>query len=67
MILQFEHFEQKQGRKTYLFVIEGEVLLNGDIELNRRDDARITDVDHLTLQAKQDAFLLLIDLPGGED
>ncbi|MGX9134889.1 pirin family protein [Rummeliibacillus sp. JY-2-4R] len=61
------HFEQEKGRRTYLFVIEGEVLLNGDIILNRRDDARITDLDHLTIKATQDAFLLLIDLPGGED
>lgn len=60
-------FEQPAGRKIYLFVIEGEVLLNGDVSLKRRDDARITDLPKLTIEAKQDAFFLLIDLPGGEE
>ncbi|MDM5332106.1 pirin family protein [Ureibacillus composti] len=60
------HFEQGQGRKIYVFVIEGEVRLNDEVTLQRRDDARITDLHALTLQAKQDSFILLIDLPGGE-
>jgi len=60
------HFEQGQGRKIYVFVIEGEVGLNDEVTLQRRDDARITDLHALTLQAKQDSFILLIDLPGGE-
>ena len=59
------HFQQQEGRKIYLFVIEGEVLLNDDVTLQKRDDARITDLHELTLQAKQDSFFLLIDLPGG--
>jgi redox-sensitive bicupin YhaK (pirin superfamily) len=61
------HFEQQEGRKIYLFVIEGEILLNGDVTVQKRDDARITDLPALTLQAKQDSFFLLIDLPGGEE
>ena len=61
------HFQQQEGRKIYLFVIEGEVLLNNDVTLQKRDDARITDLHELTLQAKQDSFFLLIDLPGGEE
>lgn len=60
------HFEQEQGRKIYVFVIEGEVGLNDKVTLQRRDDARITDLHALTIQAKQDSFILLIDLPGGE-
>lgn len=60
-------FQQEEGRKIYLFVIEGEVSLNGDVMLQRRDDARITDLHSLTIQAKQDAFILVIDLPGGEE
>ncbi|MFY0741273.1 pirin family protein [Solibacillus silvestris] len=59
-------FQQEEGRKIYVFVIEGEVSLNGDVTLQRRDDARITELHSLTLKAKQDAFILLIDLPGGE-
>ena len=61
------HFQQQEGRKIYLFVIEGEVLLNDDVTLQKRDDARITDLHDLTLHAKQDSFFLLIDLPGGEE
>lgn len=61
-------FQQEEGRKIYLFVIEGEVSLNGgEVTLQRRDDARITDLHTLSIQAKQDAFILLIDLPGGEE
>lgn len=60
------HFQQEKGRKIYVFVIEGEVSLNGEVTLQRRDDARITDIHSLTIQAKQDSFILLIDLPGGE-
>ncbi|MER2028662.1 MAG: pirin family protein [Solibacillus sp.] len=59
-------FQQEEGRKIYVFVIEGEVSLNGDVTLQRRDDARITDLHSLTIHAKKDAFILLIDLPGGE-
>ena len=59
------HFQQQEGRKIYLFVIDGEVSFNDDVNLLRRDDARITDLHALTLQAKQDSFFLLIDLPGG--
>lgn len=61
------HFQQEEGRKIYLFVIEGEVSINNEMILQRRDDARITDLHKLTIQAKQDSFLLLIDLPGGEE
>lgn len=60
-------FKQSEGRRIYLFIIEGEVSLNGDITLQKRDDARITELHELKLQAKQDSFFLLIDLPGGAD
>jgi redox-sensitive bicupin YhaK (pirin superfamily) len=59
-------FRQQAGRKIYLFVIDGELLINGDVTLQKRDDARITDLHDLTLTAKQDSFFLLIDLPGGD-
>ncbi|EKN70372.1 Pirin-like protein [Neobacillus bataviensis LMG 21833] len=61
------HFQQEAGRKIYLFIIEGEISLNSDVTLQKRDDARITDLHELTLQAKQDSSFLLIDLPGGEE
>ncbi|SOC08611.1 hypothetical protein SAMN05880501_105113 [Ureibacillus xyleni] len=60
-------FEQQVGRKIYLFVIEGSFTINEEVTLNERDDARITELHEITLQAKQDSFILLIDLPGGEE
>ncbi|HWO98649.1 MAG TPA: pirin family protein [Bacillus sp. (in: firmicutes)] len=59
-------FQQEEGRKIYVFTIEGELLLNNHSALKRRDAARISDIHELTIQANQDAFFLLIDLPGGE-
>ncbi|TSI11046.1 pirin family protein [Lysinibacillus sp. BW-2-10] len=61
------HFQQQKGRKIYVFIIEGEVMLNDELTAHARDDIRITELHDLTLQAKQDAFFLLIDLPGGEE
>lgn len=56
-------FEQQSGRKIYVFVIEGSVMLN-DEQLNRRDAARITEVTQLLIRANNgDAKLMLIDLP----
>ncbi|NMO94336.1 pirin family protein [Paenibacillus lemnae] len=60
-------FHQQEGRRIYVFLIEGEVLIQNEVTLAQRDEVRITDLHELTLKAKQDAFFLLIDLPGGED
>lgn len=46
-------FQQKEGRKIYVFAIEGEVSLNDGVTLQRRDDARITDIHSLTIHAKK--------------
>lgn len=59
-------FKQDNGRKMYVFVIDGELTLNHDSVLNRRDDARITETPELKIEANQDSFFMLIDLPGGE-
>jgi len=59
-------YKQDNSRKIYVFVIEGALNLNNDTVLNRRDDARITDTPALKIEAKQDSFFMLIDLPGGE-
>ncbi|WP_282941612.1 pirin family protein [Paenibacillus sp. RC67] len=56
-------FQQEPGRRMYVFVIEGSLVLNGSYQLNRRDAARITDVTDLELHTEQGATLLLIDLP----
>ncbi|MEK4798817.1 pirin family protein [Thermoactinomyces sp. FSL K6-2592] len=56
-------FEQKENRRIFFFVIEGDVLLNGDHVLKRRDSARITDVSSLTAETDKGCFVVLIDLP----
>lgn len=55
-------FEQSEGRRVFLFVIEGSLLVN-NIQLKRRDTARIESLSQLTIRAEEDAFLMLIDLP----
>jgi quercetin 2,3-dioxygenase len=59
-------FRQEKGRKIYIFTIEGELGLNQESTLARRDDARIIDTEELTITSNQDSFFMLIDLPGGE-
>lgn len=59
-------FKQKKGRKIYIFTIEGEISINGDSLLKRRDAARISDQHEITIKGNQDSFFLLMDLPGGE-
>jgi len=56
-------FNQEAGRKIFLFVIEGEVTLNGQHPMKRRDSARVTEVEELKIEAGSDAKLMLIDLP----
>ena len=50
------------GRKAYLFVIAGEVNLNGQV-LSNGDQARLADETDLKISAAKDSELLLIDLP----
>lgn len=55
-------FVQAEGRRVFLFVIEGKLLVNGH-ELGRRDTARIQDVSELEIAALDEAFFMVIDLP----
>jgi quercetin 2,3-dioxygenase len=55
-------FTQQAHRKIFIFVIEGEVTLNNEAKLNKRDSARITDVSELSIKANTDAKFMLIDL-----
>ncbi|QRG66334.1 pirin family protein [Brevibacillus choshinensis] len=55
-------FEQEEGRRVFLFVIEGKLAVNGH-ELGKRDTARIQDVSELAITALDEAFFMLIDLP----
>lgn len=56
-------FTQESGRKIYLFVIEGELDLNKQFNLSKRDTARITETPTLHIQARKGTRFLLIDLP----
>ncbi len=55
-------FGQEEGRRVFLFVIEGKLSVNGH-ELGKRDTARIQDVSELAITALDEAFFMLIDLP----
>lgn len=55
-------FEQKTDRRTFVFVIEGELEVQGE-KLKRRDSARIENETNLTLATNVGATFLLIDLP----
>ena len=59
-------FHQEVGRKMYVFVIEGELLLNNELVLKSRDTARVSDLTNLTMKAKKETFFLFMDLAGGE-
>ncbi|MGM7683173.1 pirin family protein [Cytobacillus sp. Hm23] len=56
-------FTQDKDRKTLIFVIEGELLLNGNTTLNKRDSARIVDVTSLNIHGVGQSRFMLIDLP----
>jgi len=56
-------FTQAKGRRIFLFVIEGNLTVNSDTVLNKRDSARITNIHELTLTANSHSRFMLIDLP----
>lgn len=56
-------FIQQEGRRIFLFMIHGKVLLNGEVQLGKRDSARITQTTALTIKSEENARLMLIDLP----
>ncbi|KKK38134.1 pirin [Mesobacillus campisalis] len=58
-------FQQKPGRKMYVFVIEGELALNHEFLVGQRDSARLSDLEELKIRSTKDTFFLLMDL-GGE-
>ncbi|KAF6509614.1 Pirin N-terminal [Geobacillus stearothermophilus] len=59
-------FTQPEGRNIFVFVIEGDLALNGEAHLERRDAARITDTPALRLVTNEGAQFMLIDLPKEE-
>jgi len=59
-------FSQEQGRNIYIFVIEGDLSIQGQGEkeiLNNRDAARITNLHQIEVSSTEGARWMLIDLP----
>jgi redox-sensitive bicupin YhaK (pirin superfamily) len=56
------HHETAPGRRTYCYVIEGEIVLDG-VVLGAGDQARVEALPALELKASGPAELVLIDLP----
>jgi len=52
-----------QGRKAYLFVIDGKIQLNDRNSLETRDVARIENETKLSIKADRPTELILLDLP----
>jgi len=52
----------KPGRRAFLYVIGGEVTLNGE-KLSAGDQARVTDVTKLEIASVRESEVILIDLP----
>ncbi|MFD0674417.1 pirin family protein [Cohnella sp. GCM10027633] len=56
-------FTQAAGRNVYVFNLEGELVLNDETLLERRDAAQITGLQRLNVSAAKEAHFMLIDLP----
>ncbi|WP_150265307.1 pirin family protein [Paenibacillus tepidiphilus] len=56
-------FRQAEGRRVFLYLIDGRLRLNGEHHLAPGDSARIVEVGELTLSADEDSLVMLIDLP----
>ncbi|MFC3883897.1 pirin family protein [Bacillus songklensis] len=56
-------FKQENERRIFIFVIEGEIELNGEETLYKRDSARITATQSLRIKANEHTRFMLIDLP----
>lgn len=56
------HKNKFKGNGVYLFVLEGSVLVNGEV-INKRDAAGISGVDEFEIKTISDAKLLAIEVP----
>jgi redox-sensitive bicupin YhaK (pirin superfamily) len=52
-----------EARKGFLFLIDGQLTVNDDIHLSRRDSLRISNESQVAFVANQASTLLFIDLP----
>ncbi|MEK4062737.1 MULTISPECIES: pirin family protein [unclassified Paenibacillus] len=56
-------FQQEPGRRIFIYLIEGRLKLQGDVELQPEDSARIEEVSALSLAAEENILVMVIDLP----
>ncbi|WP_158799448.1 pirin family protein [Pedobacter sp. L105] len=59
---QIEYTIHKKGNGAYIFVLEGDVEINGQL-LNKRDGYGIWDTEGFTVFANTDAEFLIMDVP----
>lgn len=57
-----EYTINKNKNGVYAFVLEGDVVINGE-KLNKRDGLGVWDVDKLSITAESDAEVLLMEVP----
>lgn len=60
--LSIDYNLKNKQHGVYAFVIEGEVIINGE-KLNRRDGLAISETEQLKIKAETDAELLLMEIP----
>lgn len=53
---------KKEGNGVYIFVIEGEIMVDG-ITLSRRDGGGFSETGQLTIAARKESYVLLMDVP----
>lgn len=56
-------FKQEENRRIFFFVIEGEVTLDQNYKMKKRDSVRITGQSTLNIHTDSGGFFMLIDLP----
>ncbi|MBY0205170.1 redox-sensitive bicupin YhaK (pirin superfamily) [Paenibacillus intestini] len=56
-------FEQNEGRRMYIFSIEGKLGLQNEHVLHTGDTARVEQTSSMKLEGHEDTFYMLIDLP----
>ena len=58
------NYRPKEERKTFISLLDGTLVINENI-MNKSDQARISGVEQLLIQASSAADFLLIDIPAG--
>ncbi|WP_238652689.1 pirin family protein [Paenibacillus piscarius] len=56
-------FLQEPGRRSFVYLVEGQLTLNGEAVLKPGDSARIQGVSELELTAGENTLVMVIDLP----